>query len=129
MAVFAVFESGLDAKAKGDSDSRGVFHAFGAFQLQGAPLRVAYNPRLAAARWLAFAKENEALCTSNAREERFASLASGRCDRGRVLARRREMWAAKVLEAVEETEAVEANSLEDEKREVEIDVADSLPRE
>jgi hypothetical protein len=103
-AVYAVFESGLEKSIKGDIDDKGVAHAFGTFQLQGVPIYVAIDPLRSAQVWLGFALGNKGFCPMNKPEEAYAALGSGSCDKGRRLARRREAFVSRALEALEATE-------------------------
>lgn len=83
MSIYACFEGGMLRKAVGDGGkSRGVF------QLQRVSDETAFTPLLAAKAWLAL--EDAVWCAGNAQDEELAALASGRCDRGRTLVRRRE---------------------------------------
>jgi hypothetical protein len=83
MSEYAVFESSLVKRAIGDGGkSRGVF------QLQRVSDEVAFTPLLAAKAWLQL--EDAVWCTGNAPDEELAALASGSCQKGRTLVRRRE---------------------------------------
>jgi len=83
MSIYACFESGLVRKAIGDGGkSRGVF------QLQRVSDEVAFTPLLAAKAWLQL--EDTVWCSGNPQDEELAALASGSCQKGRTLVRRRE---------------------------------------
>lgn len=83
MSIYACFEGGMVRRAIGDGGaSRGVF------QLQRVSDEVAFTPLLAARAWLAL--EDAVWCNGNAPDEELAALASGSCQKGRTLVRRRE---------------------------------------
>lgn len=83
MSEYACFESGLVRTAIGDGGkSRGVF------QLQRVSDEVAFTPLLAARAWLELA--DAVWCAGNQQDEELAALASGSCQKGRTLVRRRE---------------------------------------
>jgi hypothetical protein len=91
IAIFGSYESALRKRMVGDGGK-----ALGFLQLQYAGPEVAFNPDRAIGFWLATARRSMELCAHNAPEERLAALASGRCDRGRRVVRRRMA----VLEAI-----------------------------
>jgi hypothetical protein len=93
MTVYAVYEGGNRLCAKGDHGmSRGPF------QLWGVPEKIACDPVQAARRWLVIADASRADCAKLEADAQLAELASGSCDRGRVLARRRAKLARDVAE-------------------------------
>ncbi len=99
MDVYAAFEGGMRRCPMGDSRSRGWggYEALGAWQLHATPARIACDPYRAAAKWLSIVRATEKLCWRNAPEERLAALASGSCDRGRELVRRRAKLAHELV--------------------------------
>jgi hypothetical protein len=86
--VYAAMESGNRHCAVGDGGK-----SLGYLQLQRASRAVACNPRQALAEWIRRAKEILVLCAANEPDERLAALASGSCDRGRAVVRRRAKMA------------------------------------
>ena len=88
MTVYEVFEGGNQKCAVGDGGK-----ALGPFQLQGVPESVACDAEAAGRVWLRKAKDSWETCKHNLPDEKLALLASGRCDKGHVLARRRAKYA------------------------------------
>lgn len=93
MAVYAAWESGLDARAESPDH---LDH--GAWQLRGVSIEIANDPNRAAAVWLGLADQNEALCQGNPPDEQLAALASGSCDHGRAKVKRRWHVAQAILQ-------------------------------
>jgi len=91
MAVFVAYEGGFRKCPVGDGGK-----SLGGLQLQRASRRVACTPSLAVAEWLARAQESMQTCAGLPPEERLASLASGSCQAGRSLVRRRVQVARRV---------------------------------
>jgi hypothetical protein len=81
-AVFAAYESGMNAHAKGDKKA-GVYHSRGPWALYDVSPDVAEDPDRAIVRWLAIKRDAETRCAENPPAERLAVLASGHCDRGK----------------------------------------------
>ena len=94
MAVYAVGESGLRTSpcVTGDGGK-----SLGVWQLSDVGEAVACDPARAAPAWLAKAQKSFADCAALPEGERLAELASGACDRGRRLARHREVLALGAL--------------------------------
>jgi hypothetical protein len=86
MVVYAIHESGLSACASGDGGK-----SLGTWQLQGVSTETACDPQKAAPVWLAMARRSMADCSALPPAERLAELVSGSCERGRRLARDREV--------------------------------------
>ena len=84
MVVYAREESTFRPYAVGD---HGV--SLGLFQLQRMPKYLAFNATLNAKEWLARAHAAWEACPALPEEERLASLVSGNCEHGHVLARHR----------------------------------------
>jgi hypothetical protein len=93
MAVFAAYESSNERCAVGDHGK-----SLGAWQLQKVEPEVACDPMRAAPIWLARKADSEAKCANLPPDERLAMLASGSCDFGRAISRRR-MQIARSLTA------------------------------
>lgn len=84
LALYAAWESGNRIDVVGDGGL-----ALGPWQLHDARA-TALEPVRAARRWLQLAAASREKCAGNAPEERLAALASGSCDRGRAIVRRRD---------------------------------------
>jgi hypothetical protein len=91
--VYAAFEGGNQRCAAGDGGK-----SLGPYQLQRLPESVACDPLAAARIWQERANYSWKRCTKNPPEERLAQLASGSCDNGRTLTRRRAKIAARIAE-------------------------------
>jgi len=84
LLVWSFAESDWRACVAGDGG-----RSLGAFQLQMLDEKRACDVPTAAAEWLRRARRSEGVCAVLPPDERLAGLASGACDRGRELARRR----------------------------------------
>jgi hypothetical protein len=87
LTVYAIYESNLLLAAIGDGGK-----SYGPWQLTAkyATIEVATrNPEKAAAIWLAAAAQSRKDCEKLPEDDRLAEVASGSCDYGRTLARRR----------------------------------------
>ncbi len=92
MVVYAAYEGGNLRCAVGDGGA-----SLGPYQLQDVPETIACDPIEASKVWIQKAKYSWRRCDKNPPEERLAHLASGSCDRGRALARRRDAIARRIL--------------------------------
>lgn len=93
MAVYAIHESGLSVECLAGDGKKSL----GTWQLQGVPEAVACDPAKAAPVWLGRARQSIADCSALPASERMAELASGSCDRGRMIARLRESFVLRAL--------------------------------
>lgn len=91
MVTFAAYESGMRKFVSGDGGS-----SRGPWQIQRISWKDANTPETAARAWLAAAQISQKICEKNPPEERLAALASGSCDRGRMLVRRRVEVARRI---------------------------------
>lgn len=93
MTVYAIFESSLETTTcvVGDGGK-----SFGVWQLQ-TDRAVACDPERAAPAWLAKAEQSQRDCARLQDAEQLAELASGSCDKGRRLARAREVLVLGLL--------------------------------
>lgn len=92
--VYAAYESGMRACPRAGDGG----HSHGAWQEWTTDSATACVPRLALPIWLGMVKASERDCVGLPEAERLAELASGRCDRGRGLARRRDSIAKSLLQ-------------------------------
>jgi hypothetical protein len=101
-AVYAAYEGGNQAQAKGDRDASGEFHSFGVFQLSSKHTdpALAFDTRRAFRVWQAMKDRVEEQCGSNEPEERLAALISGDCRLARAQARKRYEVAERAMQAV-----------------------------
>jgi hypothetical protein len=81
-AVYAAYESNNRKCAMGDGGA-----AHGAWQLQGVPEYIACDPLRAFPIWLGKVRASEKACAALPVGERFAAVASGNCEHGRVRVR------------------------------------------
>lgn len=96
MAVYAAFEGGMQRCAIGDNGkSRGVFQ----LSAERFSIATACVPQFAAKAWLSLA--HGVYCTALSSEEGLAALASGNCDHGRRLVRRRALLAIRLAAEVD----------------------------
>ena len=86
LVVFDLFESNNRLSAVGD---HGQSHGPWQLSTKRARPEVARDPEKAAAIWLELAARSRKDCANLPEDERLAEVASGSCERGRVLARRR----------------------------------------
>lgn len=86
LVVFDLFESNNRLSAVGD---HGQSHGPWQLSTKRARPEVARDPEKAAAIWLELAARSRKDCAKLPEDEQLAEVASGSCERGRVLARRR----------------------------------------
>jgi len=86
LVVFDLFESNNRLAAVGD---HGQSHGPWQLSTKRAPPEVARDPEKAAAIWLDLAARSRKDCAKLPEDDRLAEVASGSCQYGRVLARRR----------------------------------------
>lgn len=96
--VFAGYEGGNDRCAIGDGGK-----SVGAWQVGGLSKDVACDPRREFSIWLSAVKRSEQACADRPENERLAALASGSCDRGLSLVRRRENYAVQLVKKVQDS--------------------------
>ena len=94
LVVYAVFESNLRLAAVGDS---GKSHGPWQLTAKYATPEVARVPEKAAPLWLAAAAQARKDCAKLPEDDRLAEIASGNCDAGRSLARRRAALRRRAL--------------------------------
>jgi hypothetical protein len=86
LVVFDLFESNNRLAAVGD---HGLSHGPWQLSTKRAPPEVARDPEKAAAIWLSLAAQSRKDCAKLPEDDQLAEVASGSCQYGRVLARRR----------------------------------------
>lgn len=95
--LYALFESGNVVTAAGDG---GKSHGPWQLSEDHASRDVAQDPDKAIVVWLALARKSRLDCSKLPDDEQLAELASGSCDKGRSLARRRARLRARILAEV-----------------------------